>query len=39
MAVCENATGQYYKIISEECYLEDGFLFVTIRRYLNKQER
>lgn len=39
MAVCENATGQYYKVLLENSYIKDGFLFVTIRRYLNKQER
>lgn len=39
MAVCENATGQYYKILLENSYIKDGFVFVSIVRYPNQEER
>lgn len=39
MAVCENATGQYYKILLENSYIKDGFVFVSVVRYPNQEER
>ena len=39
MAVCENATGQYYKVLLENSYIKDGFIFVSVVRYPNQEER
>lgn len=39
MAVCENATGQYYKVLLENSYVKDGFVFVSVVRYPNQEER
>ena len=39
MAVCENATGQYYKVLLENSYTKDGFVFVSVVRYPNQEER
>lgn len=39
MAVCENATGQYYKVLLENSYIKDGFVFVSVVRYPNQEER
>ena len=39
MAVCENATGQYYKVFLENSYIKDGFIFVSVVRYPNQEER
>ena len=39
MAVCENATGQYYKVLLENSYIKDGFVFVSVIRYPNQEER
>ena len=39
MAVCENATGQYYKVLLEDSYIQDGFVFVSAVRYPNQEER
>lgn len=39
MAVCENATGQYYKVLLEDSYIQDGFVFVAAVRYPNQEER
>ena len=39
MAVCENVTGQYYKVLLENSYIKDGFVFVSVVRYPNQEER
>lgn len=39
MAVGENATGQYYKVLLENSYIKDGFVFVSVVRYPNQEER
>lgn len=39
MAVCENATGQYYKVLLDDSYTQDGFVFVSVVRYPNQEER
>lgn len=39
MAVCENATGQYYKVLLKDSYIQDGFVFVSVVRYPNQEER
>lgn len=39
MAVCENVTGQYYKVLLENSYVKDGFVFVSVVRYPNQEER
>lgn len=39
MAVCENATGQYYKVLLENSYIKDRFIFVSVVRYPNQEER
>lgn len=39
MAVYENATGQYYKVLLENSYIKDGFVFVSVVRYPNQEER
>ena len=39
MAVCENATGEYYKVLLENSYIKDGFVFVSVVRYPNQEER
>ena len=39
MAVCEDVTGQYYKVLLENSYIKDGFVFVSVVRYPNQEER
>lgn len=39
MAVYENVTGQYYKVLLENSYIKDGFVFVSVVRYPNQEER
>ena len=39
MAIGENITSQYYKVLEDECYVQDGFVFVAVARYPNQEER
>lgn len=39
MAVGENITSQYYKVLEDDCYVYNGFVFVAVARYPNQAER
>ena len=39
MAVSENITNQYYKVLEDDCYVYNGFVFVAVARYPSQEER
>ena len=39
MAVSENITSQYYKVLEDDCFVYNGFVFVTVARYPSQEER
>ena len=39
MAVSENITSQYYKVLEDDCYVYNGFVFVAVARYPSQEER